>query len=809
MKKVHFRLFGWALGVVVMLAVAFRVATVPSLTVVKNQSNKTALANATDNNSAVARAKQSFSKLPMAFEQNKGQTDPQVKYIARGPGYSVFLTGDESVLKLKSSKEEATVRTHLAGANRNPKIQAEAQLPGKSNYLRGKDPSKWITNVSTFAKVRYQDVYPGIDVVYQGDQGRLRYDFVVKPGASPSSIQVTFDGPNKLATDKDGNLVLSIAGKELRHLKPYTYQEMGGVRKEVASNFAIHNGQVAFEVARYDASQPLIIDPSVIFSTLFGGNLTDQVNGVAINTTGLPANSVPGVFLVGTTNSPVFTTASSLSTGLGAGYQGSKLSGLQDAFVAKMTLPGNTLVYSTYLGGGAGDFGNAIAVDNNGFATVVGQTYSADFPITTGTNPIATIGTNTNAAFIAKLTAAGSGFVFSRVLDGPANDFGTGVALDRTANQNPCMVGYTDSTTFPTNSTIAGQTNNGSADSFVACFAYSTGAITGQQLFGGAGSDLAHGIAIDGAGNIWIGGDTNSLSFLVNGNTITGLTATTQPTCSAGWMAASTLTTGTQVPCTNGFVASFPSATGANIVGPASYASYFSGTDSGSGTTHGFETITGVAADAVGRVYITGATTSTFIPGTIAPSTSGAITGSFQTQSANTIGQAFAAIIDPSVGGVVWSTFYGSTTGITKANGISIDNSPVSRSPIATGVAGAQYAQVYLTGFTFCATASSSGTCQNALPQANGVIPSGFNSAPAFANPIMNLGSGTTGGVGPFTQAPDYKAISIAAGLTIGEQDGFLRPFQPQRHLGVPVHTRIQRFLVYVGQQCGWVGYHG
>ena len=721
MKKVHFRLFGWALGVVVMLAIAFRVATVPSLTVVKNQSNQTAL-NATDN-ASVAKAKQNFSKLPMAFEQNQGQTDPQVKFIARGPGYTAFLTEDEAVLKLKASKtNEAVMRMHMVGANRTAKIQPEDQLPGKNNYLIGNDRSKWHTNVATFSKVRYQDVYPGIDVVYQGDQGRFRYDFVVKPGASPSSIRMALDGPEKLTVDKDGNLAMSMAGKTLHHLKPYTYQEIGGVRTEVASNYALRDGRVTFEVAGYNASEPLIIDPTVQFSDLIGGDFNDMISGVSILTSATVASGSNGVYMTGTTVSSNFPTKSPL----GSPAAGGSNSGQSDVFVLKLGyISAGTInpsiVYGTYLGGAQNDLGNAIALNSDGTVVIAGQTYSGDFPITAGSNPI-TI-TNTNAAFVSKLNAAGAALTFSVLLDGPTNDIATGVAL--TSTGAPCVSGYSDSNPF------LGFTSNGSYDAFVACLNASSGAVTSKVLYGGSGADFARGIAINPVNNnMWIVGDTTSPNLTVtNSSTLTSLVA-----APAG---------------RNAFAAMF-TLTGTTLSSSPASATYFGGA--------GIEFGNGVATDAVSRAYITGSTTSANL----------ATTGALQPALSGTQA-AYAAIIDPNVGvsqpTSVYVTYYNSasTNAVTVGNAIATDNSPVSTTPV-------QYSQMYIAGQTYCATSvpavtggGASGACANALPM-NSPVTAG---QPAFANnPTALAGNG----IGPF---------SGTANVNTGDQDAFAVRINP------------------------------
>jgi hypothetical protein len=762
MKKVHFRLFGWALGVVVMLAIVFRVATIPSLTVVKNQGSKTALPNSTDN-SSVDKAKQSLAKLPMSFELNKGQTDPQVKFMARGSGYSAFLTEDGAVLSLKASKKSAVMRTHLVGANRNPKIVGEKPLPGKSNYLLGNDRSKWVTDIPTFAKIRYQDVYPGIDEIYQGDQGNLRYDFVVKPGASPSSIQLTFDGAEKISV-KDGNLVLQMAGKGLVHKKPYTYQEIAGVRQEVASNFALKNGRVTFDVGRYNTSEPLIIDPTVVFSTWLGGDFTDAVNGIVINTT-----TNPGIYVVGTTNSTTFVKVGGVSGQIGA----------NDVFVSKLNGSGTTMIYSTYLGGTSNDYGNGIALASDGSVVVVGQTYSTNFTSASNAGPTGQ-GTDTNAAFALKLNAAGGAVTWSKYINGPGNEFATSVALD--ASNNAYVVGYTDSASFNPQGAATPLTNAGASDIFVVGMSSAAGAITSQALFGGANAESpsptssplanpAFGgpyIALDGvvttagtSGDVWIGGFT--------------LSSTLPAAINAGPSQANTSCGGG--PCPAGFVARLPIATsGTNLLSAgANFSMFYNGSAATDSTF-----ITGVRADANGRAYFTGYSTSVTLPGMIcAATTPVTIPGSFQVPTTAPAScspaqgpalgatNAFVGIVDPSlVNPIVYATYYGGANTNTFAYGLAIDNSPVSA--LGTTAATAQFAQVYITGKTFI----TSGT--NALPMPT-AAQTGLN--PVFVNPI-NTTPGN--GPGPFRQDGNTGANAV------NDPDAFVARFNPNGAFASP-----------------------
>src|SRR5215213_3065888 len=227
-----------------------------------------------------ARVAESYANLPLRFEINEGQTDSNVRFLSHGRGYSLFLTPSEAVLALgdsnksiatsegKTSEQKdvaspAVLRMSLVGAAANPHIEGRGELPGKSNYFIGDDPHRWRTNVTGYAQVQYSGVYPGVDMIYYGKQRQLEYDFVVAPGASPQIISLGFDGAEKIEIDEQGDLVLHVAGRQVRQHKPFIYQDdAGGVRREIFGGYVLKGEQiVGFRVGEYDARRPLIIDP--------------------------------------------------------------------------------------------------------------------------------------------------------------------------------------------------------------------------------------------------------------------------------------------------------------------------------------------------------------------------------------------------------------------------------------------------------------------------------------------------------------------------------------------------------------------
>ena len=240
---------------------------------------------------SMADAQATYGHLPLSFEANQGQTDRQVKFLSRGQGYNLFLTSTEAVLALtsldramikgsevedsRSSKEtrQAVLRMGLVGANPVPTISGLDALPGKANYFIGNDPRHWRTDVPTYVKVQYKDVYPGIDLVFYGNQRQLEYDFIVAPSADLTAITLSFDGADQLAIDGKGDLVLQFGDSDLRLQKPLVYQMVNGSKQQIPGNYRLESQhQIRFQVAAYDTSMPLVIDPTLSYSTYLGGS---------------------------------------------------------------------------------------------------------------------------------------------------------------------------------------------------------------------------------------------------------------------------------------------------------------------------------------------------------------------------------------------------------------------------------------------------------------------------------------------------------------------------------------------------------
>src|SRR5947208_1601117 len=454
---------------------------------------------------ATARVVKSFGRLLPGFEVNRGQVDAQVKFVTRGSGYTLFLTPSEAVLVLRAPDampaagqalvSTAEVRMHLAGATAQPRVAGVEKLPGIVNYFLGNDPAQWHADIPTYAEVVYQGVYPGIDLIHHGTQGRLEYDFVVGPGAEPGAIRVEFQGADGIVVDAHGDLVLHTAVGDLRQRKPAIYQDVNGVRRAIAGDYVVLGPRrVGFQVAAYDRSRPLIIDPVLLYSTYLGGSGFEVCYDVAIDATG-------NAYVAGSTTLTDFpTTTGAVQTASG---------GSADAIVAKVDPTGSGLIYSTYLGGAAADEGYGIAVDGAGNAYVTGYTSSTNFPTTAGA--FRTSFSGNIDAFVTKVNANGSALAYSTYLGGSGYERAPGIAVD--AAGNAYVTGFTDSANFPT-TPGAIQTNfAGTTDVFVTKVNPSGSGLAYSTYLGGTAADVGYDIATDAAGNAYVTGYTASSNF--------------------------------------------------------------------------------------------------------------------------------------------------------------------------------------------------------------------------------------------------------------------------------------------------------
>ncbi len=477
------------------------------------------------------RVSEVYGRLPLSFEVNQGQTDSQVKFLSRGSGYTLFLTSSEAVLTLTrmgssdfrlqneeslisstSLNQQSTIRSpkwgnpqstvlrmRLVDANPQPKVVGMEELLGKSNYFIGNDPEKWHTDVPNYVKVHYEDVYPGIDLVYYGNQRQLEYDLVVHPGADPKAITLSFQGADKLEVNAGGDLVLHTKGGEIRQHKPLVYQQANGGKQTVTGNYVLKGeAEIGFQVAAYDTSKPLIIDPVLSYSTYLGGISDDHGFSVAVD-------SDNNAYVSGRTNSTNFPTT------VGA-FQTTNAGGLFDTFVTKLNSEGTALVYSTYLGGSNVDGLSSImiAVDSGGNAYVAGDTWSNDFPTTSGALQTTFAG-GQNDGFVTKLNSTGSALVYSTYLGGSSDDETLAIAID--SGGNAYVTGWTNSTNFPTMNPFQATFGGGILDAFVTKLNSEGTALVYSTYLGGSDHDQGNGIAVDSDGNAYVAGATASTNF--------------------------------------------------------------------------------------------------------------------------------------------------------------------------------------------------------------------------------------------------------------------------------------------------------
>ncbi|MBI1743495.1 SBBP repeat-containing protein [Candidatus Acetothermia bacterium] len=399
------------------------VVTPPTMAVAQSHLSSRQIMSQKDTDSQIQLAR-AYGKLPLSFEANQGQTDEQVSFLSQGKGYTLFLLRGEAVLALRKptateigqpkdqiDSAELIARMKLIGANDQTLPAGEEELPGKVNYFLGNDRTKWHMNIATYAKVKYQGVYTGVDLLYYGNQGQLEYDFVIAPGADPKRIILGFEGIKGFEVNEQGNLMLQIPGGQIELHQPLIYQEIDGMRHEISSGYALKNNhQIGFEVGPYDHSKTLVIDPTLVYSTYLGGNGSDIGNAITVDSQG-------NAYITGATTSTNFPTLNPLQSSSGG------------VFVTKLDATGSTLMYSTYLGGNGGSNpGNGIAVDSQGNVYITGATNSTNFPTV---NPLQSSfggglcgkvvlisgkGGDCTDAFVAKLNATGSKLVYSTYL---------------------------------------------------------------------------------------------------------------------------------------------------------------------------------------------------------------------------------------------------------------------------------------------------------------------------------------------------------------------------------------------------------
>jgi hypothetical protein len=654
-----------------------------------------------------------FGKVRLAFEPNVGQSDPQVKFLSRADGYTLFLTGSETVFLLKAQDRESNARSqrgsalrlHFLNSNATAPLEASEQLVGKTNYFMGSNPKNWHSGVATFGKLTQRGVYPGVDVIYYGNQKQLEYDFIVAPNANPRAIELAFDGDQKLKVDANGDLVISTAAGEVRMREPLAYQEDArGNRQIVAANYAsrgLHG--VGISIGKYDTSRQLIIDPILEYSTYLGGSNIDGANAIAVA-------QDKTAFVAGGTFSTDFPTAHPLQPNHGGPDDFSR-----DAFVAKLSADGSQVLYATYLGGENEDEATGIAVDTFGDAYVTGTTQSPRFPVSdtiptinpecggdgkcgASFNPGGLIVSN---GFVVKLNPAGSALLYSSFIGYYEIVRARSIAVD--ANQIAYITGeVTDNFTttvtpapppFPITGNAAQPFfGGGQFDGFLIVISASGNSVVYSTYLGGVDEDGAKGVAVDTNRNAYVTGLTYSVNYpttasayqLANGSN--GDAFFTKINTAGGPFLYSTLLGGNGLDQGNGiavdsngnaYVAGQSSSS--TLTSPRPYGgngdafvAKFNPSLSGAASLLYFtyvggslaDTAGGVAVDSSGNAYVTGSTVSSDFP------VVGAV---FQPGYGGGNADAFVTKIDPSGANLVYSTFLGGSN-TESGNGIGVDS---------------------------------------------------------------------------------------------------------------------------------------
>ncbi len=713
-----------------------------------------------------AQAESAYGRMPLSFEANRGQAGASVDFLARGAGYALYLKPTEVGLILTRGSGAASsrvLRMRLDGANSSARAEGVDELEGKVNYLVGDDPAKWQTGVPTYAGVRYEGVYTGVDVFYYGNQRQLEYDFRIAPGADPRAVSLEFEGADGVQVDGAGDLLLALGDGVVRQPKPFVYQEVGGDRRAVEGGYVLDaDGRVRFTLGEYDEGLPLVINPVIVYSTYLGGSGFEIAGAVAVDSAGSaymtgytgsanfptgvnplqPGNAGPSnifitklnaagtafaystyfggsgderaldiavdsagnAYLTGSTRSANLPTINAFQPAL----KNNDSNTGQDIFITKLNATGTALVYSTYLGGSFNETGLGIAVDSAGSAYVTGDVGSRDFPTTPGAIK-RTKGEFGGDAFVTKLSPAGNALAYSTYLGGEAfdnSDTGTDIAVDCAGNAY--VTGYTYSSDFPTTPGAFQPTYIGAprgadfpkSDAFVTKFDPTGTALVYSTYLGGDGRDEGQGIAIDAAGSAYVTGLTMSFNFPTanaiqpNNNAVAGVAE-------------------------EAFVTKLNASGSAPV-----YSTYLGG---GSG-----EVAQGIAINAGGNAYVTGATTSTNFP------TVNAVQNTFGGES-----DAFVTKINAAGSAFVYSTYLG-------GSGISSDEQGVG---VAVDSAGSAY--------VFGHTGSTDFPTVNPIQATNAGAGGTFPSFDAF---VTKIAEPTTGAASQFQFT--QTSVSVQEAMT-------------------------------------------
>ena len=639
-------------------------------------------------------------KLPVSFIENVGQIDETVSFYVHEPAATIFFAPDALVINLTQGRREEmpsqSLRIELLGASASASVQSVEPASGVVNIFRGDDPSKWYTNIPTHSRIAYIEPWPGIDVHFIGRNGRIESVYAVSPGADPLAIRLRYEGQDQLYLAANGDLVLHTPAGTVVEQAPVIYQESDGERTAVDGAFVLLDPRtVGFRIGQYDTSRPLLIDPTLVYSTYLGGSGSEKGSAIAVDSSG-------NAYIAGLTTGTNF-------PAIGGGFQTAS-AGDRDAFVTKLSAAG-VLIYSTYLGGTGFDQANGLAIDDSGNAYVTGITASINFPTS---SPYQALNGGGDDAFVTMLNSSGSALVYSTYIGGSDNDEANGIAVD--ASGNAYITGETFSFDYPlVNAFQPGLVDD---DAFITKLNSSGSALLYSTYLGGVGIDKARAIAVDSAGSAYVTGYTEAGDFPTVAAFQASLsggfdTFVTKFTAAGTSLAYSTYLGGSSNDF--GVDIAVDSAGRAHVVGltrstnfPTSspYQSSNAGgddafvaklTSDGSGFIYstylggsGGDGATSIALDGSGNAYVTGATTSTDFP----------IVSPYQA-SAGGSGDAFVTKLAPVGSSLGYSTYLGGSAN-DRGWGIAVDSAGdayVTGSTSSTGFPTANALQSSYAGF--------------------------------------------------------------------------------------------------------------
>ncbi len=663
-----------------------------------------------------------YKTLAVYFEENHGQTDSRVRFLSRGPNYTIFLTPHQTVLALRKTTVSpapasagpkglqyqndarnlttASVGISLVGARPNPQVEGIDPLPGRVNYFIGRDPAKWHTSIPTYAEVRYRSIYPGVDLVYHGAPGALEYDIIVAPNADPAAIRFGLQGASKMTLNQAGDIVMATAAGAVTMRRPFLYEEgAAAARRQIEGHYVIlpQSGiaksagirNITIAVGDHDRSRRLVIDPQIIYSSYLGGD-------------GSHGGTVQGF----------------------AAFQ----------------------VLSSHLKGAIpnmADLALDVAVGANKLAYIAGLAYSIDFPTTMGAYQIVNKGNNhrTPNAFVAAFDtskSAKASLVFSTYLGGIGSadstkngDEATGIAVD--PQGKPYIVGIAYSGDFPTTANAFETTNNHANQDINNGFAAILSAGGNQLLY----SSFIHGSEGAPPSRVTFkpgctGTPSNCIMYFSGSTTTTNKSSQDFPTTANAFARINPDTVGNSAAYV--FVLDPNKGTSGDI-----YSTFLGGTGKNTPPTTGGDGATGIAVDSSGLIYLTG---FTFSAGTGHFPVTAAAYQSVNNANTNNQTNAFVSVIDPAqttgAATLKYSTYLGGAGDPTLGSGAAADvGTDITLDPLTSG-------RVWLTGLTFSSTGHPPGFPTKNPLQANNNA-AGIDASNAFLTELDTTASGTAG----------------------------------------------------------------